>query len=186
MTDFDAIILAGGEGRRLGGVDKATLLIGGSTFLERSLMAVAAATRIICVGPVRSTSVLAIWTREEPVGSGPAAALGAGLALVEAPITMVLSVDAPLVTASIVERLVSACATGEAALLADEDLTPQMLIGAYPTEVLRGRLDVNKDLVGLPVRRLISGVPYTLLIEPEAARDCDTWEDVESVRREGR
>src|SRR4051812_33904528 len=35
--EYDAIVLAGGGGRRLGGVDKATLEVGGRTLLDRVL-----------------------------------------------------------------------------------------------------------------------------------------------------
>ncbi len=182
---FDAIVLTGGRAKRLGGLDKAALSFDGSTFLERALVATSGAERIICVGPRVPTSVPVIWTREEPPLGGPAAAVAAGLALVEAPVTMVLSVDAPLVIKEVVDALVSRCTALAASLLADADGAPQMLIGAYPSTLLREKERLLGDLTGLSVRRLIEDIPYVSITHPDAALDCDTWEDVEALRRVG-
>ncbi|NJP68904.1 NTP transferase domain-containing protein, partial [Streptomyces spiramenti] len=40
---FDAVVLAGGAGRRLGGADKAAVRVGGRTLLDRVLTASRAA-----------------------------------------------------------------------------------------------------------------------------------------------
>ena len=55
------IILAGGAGRRMGGVDKAALVVGGVTLLDRVLTA----ARPVCdwlvvVGPARPTGVAGV------------------------------------------------------------------------------------------------------------------------------
>ena len=50
---FDAVVLAGGGARRLGGVDKMALVVDGSTLLERVLQAVRDAGRRVVVGPRR-------------------------------------------------------------------------------------------------------------------------------------
>jgi molybdopterin-guanine dinucleotide biosynthesis protein A len=76
---MDAIVLAGGRGARLGGVDKADLVVGGQTLLERALAATAGANRTVVVGPRRPTSRPVTWAREHPPGGGPVAALAAGL-----------------------------------------------------------------------------------------------------------
>jgi molybdopterin-guanine dinucleotide biosynthesis protein A len=44
-SGYDAIVLAGGTGRRLDGVDKADLDIAGATLLERAVESVAASWR---------------------------------------------------------------------------------------------------------------------------------------------
>ncbi|MEH6375729.1 NTP transferase domain-containing protein, partial [Streptomyces sp. KLMMK] len=41
MTGYDAVVLAGGAARRLGGADKPTLRVGGRTLLDRVLEACA-------------------------------------------------------------------------------------------------------------------------------------------------
>ena len=54
---WDAVVLAGGRGSRLGGVDKATLELDGSTLLGRTLAALAGAAR---VSPPRAALIFSI------------------------------------------------------------------------------------------------------------------------------
>ncbi len=54
MPSYDAIVLAGGSGRRLGGVDKADIRVGEQTLLDRALDAVAEATKRVVVGRPRA------------------------------------------------------------------------------------------------------------------------------------
>jgi molybdopterin-guanine dinucleotide biosynthesis protein A len=54
VARFDAVILAGGRARRLGGVDKPGLTVGGRTLAEAVVSAVAGAEAVIVVGPERS------------------------------------------------------------------------------------------------------------------------------------
>ena len=51
---FDAVVLAGGAARRLGGTDKPALRVDERTLLEHVVAAVAGAGRIVVVGPRRS------------------------------------------------------------------------------------------------------------------------------------
>lgn len=84
MIRFDAIILAGGRGSRLGGVDKGALTIGGRSLLDGVLEATLAADQVVVVGdgPVPRGVLL---TREDPVFGGPAAAVVAGLRALRMP-----------------------------------------------------------------------------------------------------
>ncbi|MYU19520.1 NTP transferase domain-containing protein, partial [Streptomyces sp. SID8361] len=52
---YDAVILAGGAARRLGGVDKPALRVGGRALLDRVLDACRGAGRTVVVGPRRPT-----------------------------------------------------------------------------------------------------------------------------------
>jgi molybdopterin-guanine dinucleotide biosynthesis protein A len=79
-TSYDAVVLAGGAARRLGGADKPALPVGGRMLLDRVLAACAGARRTVVVGPRRPTGRPVRWTREEPAGGGPLPALAAGLA----------------------------------------------------------------------------------------------------------
>jgi len=54
MTEFDAVVLAGGAGRRLGGVDKALVEVGGQDLLTRVLGAVAGAQPSCASGRVET------------------------------------------------------------------------------------------------------------------------------------
>ncbi|MFN2540008.1 MAG: molybdenum cofactor guanylyltransferase [Mycobacteriales bacterium] len=176
---YDALVLAGGAARRLGGVDKPALVVGGSTLLDRVLSACADAGRTVVVGPERGTARPVIWTREEPVGGGPVPALLAGLREVTADRVVLLAADLPFLTADVVRLLVD----GAPAVLTDGG-RPQWLCGAWPTEALRaaaaqpvddGRLGTLLSRVG--PRQLDwegPGAPWT---------DCDTAEDLDEARQ---
>ena len=183
---FDAIILAGGGGERLGGVDKAAITIGGSTLLERVLDAVSGAGTVVCVGPERDVRRPAVWTREQPPGGGPAAALNAGLERVEAPIVALRAVDHPFVTAEIVMRLVETCALDDvdAALAGDEAGVAQPLLAAYRVSALRASLRAIGPPAGGSVTRLVHGLRCVTVPAPAAARDLDTPKDLEGARRD--
>lgn len=180
---FDAIVLAGGEGSRLGGIDKALVEVGGEPLLERVLATLGGAGRIVCVGPERVTSVPVIWTRERPPGGGPVAALAMALPLVEADVVVVMSVDIPFMTADVVRGLVDEC-RHDGSILVDAGGHRQPLMGAYRTTFLRGRLDGLQTTEGASVHELVKGAHLTLLDEPTAARDVDTVVDLEAARTE--
>ncbi|WP_372698445.1 NTP transferase domain-containing protein [Arthrobacter sp. JSM 101049] len=88
--NFDAIVVAGGRGSRLGGRDKPLLRHRGTTLLDHALRATAAAHRIAVVGPTELNPVVSRYateadtgqvitlTREYPAFAGPAAAVAAG------------------------------------------------------------------------------------------------------------
>ena len=178
---FDAIVLAGGAGTRLGGVDKASLDVGGSTMLERVIAAVEDAERIVCVGPHRHTSVPVTWTREVPPGGGPVPALAAGLRHVTTSRVVVLAVDLPLITADLVRSLVRG--RHEAVMASDEDGVPQPLVAAYDTDVLLSRITTMETLHGARLTDAVSGMSHMVVDARDVATDCDTWDDVDSARR---
>jgi molybdopterin-guanine dinucleotide biosynthesis protein A len=82
----DAILLAGGRASRLGGIDKTALVSRGTALLDRAVAAAAGADRVAIVGlrDGREAPAGAVLTREDPPLSGPVAALGAGLAALDA------------------------------------------------------------------------------------------------------
>ncbi|SDK53629.1 DUF6457 domain-containing protein [Streptomyces indicus] len=83
MTTYDAVVLAGGAAKRLGGVDKPAVQVGGRALLDRVLGACAAAGTTVVVAPPRPTVRPVVWAREEPAGGGPLAALAAGVDALE-------------------------------------------------------------------------------------------------------
>src|SRR5690606_20017954 len=95
-VEHDALILAGGRGTRLGGVDKAALEVGGRSLLSRVLDGVRAARRTVVVGAVDVPDGI-LRTVEVPQGGGPVAGIAAGLTVLgEGPgWTLVLAVDQP-------------------------------------------------------------------------------------------
>src|SRR5207253_721892 len=89
---YDGIVLAGGRARRLGGVDKPALLVGGRSMLATAVAALGEACLVTVVGP--------------EVTGGPVAAVAAGLRDGTAAAVVVLAADLPFVTVEVVNRLV--------------------------------------------------------------------------------
>ncbi|QGV79567.1 NTP transferase domain-containing protein [Streptomyces ficellus] len=189
MTPFDVVVLAGGAARRLGGVDKPGVSVGGRALLDRVLGACREAGRAVVVGGRRTTVRPVVWAREEPPGSGPLAALAAGLRHVEADTVVVLSGDLPFLRADGVRTLVDALADGsaEGVLSVDPDGRDQPLVAAYRTEPLRRELALlateHGNLTGLPLRLLVRELQLLRLpVGPLASFDCDTWDDIAAAR----
>ncbi|MFH8726189.1 DUF6457 domain-containing protein [Streptomyces termitum] len=211
-TAHDAVVLAGGAARRLGGVDKPGVRVGGRPLLDRVLAACAGAGRTVVVGDPRPTVRPVGWTREENPGSGPVAALDAGLTALRTPTTgtpagpttgtpagptpevlLALSADLPFLDGSTVRRLLAALDAdpgAEAALLTDAGGRRQPLVAAYRTGPLRRALDAaraaHQGLDGLPLRTLTAGLRLVEVpadpAAPLASFDCDTWEDIATAR----
>src|SRR5919206_1287305 len=100
------LLLTGGASRRMG-TDKALIEVDGRRLVDRAAAVLAAvADPVIEVGPGWS-GLPAV--REDPPGSGPLAALGAGAAALRAHghdgCTLVLAVDMPWVTVELLRLL---------------------------------------------------------------------------------
>ncbi|MFE5736844.1 DUF6457 domain-containing protein [Streptomyces celluloflavus] len=128
-TDYDAIVLAGGAARRLGGADKPALSVGGRPLLDRVLAACPDAATTVVVGPGRRTRRAVVPALEDPPGGGPLAALDAGLRHTTAPTVLVLSADLPFLTRATVRALLEAATAApvatEGAAAREEDGAPQ-------------------------------------------------------------
>lgn len=179
---FDAIVLAGGAGKRMGGRDKALIDVGGVPLLDRALAAVEGADTIVVVGPSRATKTPAVrFVREEPRGSGPAAAMLRGLEEVTNPVVLVIAVDAPF-AASALPRVLAVLPDHDAAMLVDETGRRQPLIAAYLTESLRRR-NASGPWRNRSVFDLVEGlrVAEVSAVDLESL-DCDTPDDVQRAR----
>jgi molybdopterin-guanine dinucleotide biosynthesis protein A len=188
-TAYDAIVLAGGAAKRLGGADKPAVSVGGRALLDRVLAACRDAGRTVVVGGRRPTARPVVWAREEPVGGGPLAALDAGVRHTAADSLLVLSADLPFLREGTVRRLVGALAArdGEGVVLTDADGRDQPLVAAYRAEPLRRELALLAteygSLSGLPLRLLTRELDLARLeTDPLASFDCDTWEDISTAR----
>ncbi|WP_327324860.1 molybdenum cofactor guanylyltransferase [Streptomyces sp. NBC_01210] len=189
MTAYDAIVLAGGAAKRLGGADKPAVSVGGRALLDRVLGVCRDAGRTVVVGGRRVTVRPVVWAREEPPGGGPLAALDAGVRQIGAPAVLVLSADLPFLGERTVRQLIDALETSgrEAALLTDPGGRDQPLVAAYRTEPLRRELALlateHGSLAGLPLRLLTRELDLArIAAEPLASFDCDTWEDISAAR----
>ncbi|MBL1083189.1 molybdenum cofactor guanylyltransferase [Streptomyces actinomycinicus] len=185
---YDAVVLAGGAARRLGGADKPGLRIGGRALLDRVLAACAGARTTVVVAAPRPTARPVRWAHEEPPGGGPVAALEAGLRLTTTAHTVVLSADLPFLRQGTLQRLLTTLQdTGcEGVLLTDAEGRDQPLVAAYRTAALRRELTAlaaaHDGLTGLPLRRLTGTLRLTRVPDPLASFDCDTWDDIADAR----
>ncbi|MGW8697294.1 NTP transferase domain-containing protein [Streptomyces eurythermus] len=185
---YDAVVLAGGAARRLGGADKPGVRVGGRALLDRVLAACADARTTVVVAAPRPTARPVRWTREDPPGGGPLAALAAGLRHTTAGHTVVLSADLPFLRPGTLRRLLTALRdTGaDGALLTDAGGRDQPLVAAYRTAALRRELAAlaaaHGALTGLPLRRLTGTLRLTRVPDPLASFDCDTWDDIADAR----
>ena len=174
---YDAIILAGGAGKRLGGADKALVAVGAQTLLDRALDAVRLAGHVVVVGPPRGNSRSVVFTQEKPAGSGPAAAIAHAAHVVQASVVVVLAVDVPFANTAI-PRLLAALPGHDAAMLTDRDGRRQPLIAAYRADILKARAD-EAAWANRSVRAFVE--PFAVAdvaAAPQEALDCDTEDDV--------
>jgi molybdopterin-guanine dinucleotide biosynthesis protein A len=178
---YDAIVLAGGRARRLGGAAKPQLTVGGRTLLDAVVAAVAGAGRVVVVGPDQPVAAPVVWRREEPAGGGPVAAIAAGLPATDADVVVVLAADLPAI-APAVPRLLAALPERGAAVLADGTGRLNYLAAAWRRSDLAGAL-ATVGPAGASVRSLLAAVPVTAVPDGGGwGRDCDTWEDLVRAR----
>lgn len=78
---WTAVVLAGGRGSRMGGVDKPRIEVDGRTLLARVIAGIPTDVPIVMVGPMHDDAIArkVRVVREEPVFGGPVAALAAAL-----------------------------------------------------------------------------------------------------------
>lgn len=167
---LSAIVLAGGRSSRLGGIDKPTLELGGATLLARVVGAArdVGADPIVVVGR-RQDDIDANWAQETPRFGGPAAAIAAGVALLDgatarhgaiaaAPsdrdCVLVLAADLRRPTA-VVGALLAAEPGADGALLADSGGRAQWLCGLYRRAALAAALKAVGDPTGVSMGRLL-------------------------------
>ncbi|SDD88709.1 NTP transferase domain-containing protein [Auraticoccus monumenti] len=187
-TGYDALVLAGGRARRLGGASKPDVEVRGRRLLDHVLGALSGAGTTVVVGP--ESLVVPDGprrTQERPPLGGPVAGLVAGLAELArdrepGALTVVLACDAPFVASALPRLLAAVRADPEAdgAVLGDPGGRPQWLTGCYRTAALAGAL--TGDGRDRAVRDVVSGLRLaTVPARGLEALDLDTWEDVAAV-----
>lgn len=194
MTSLGAVVLAGGRARRLGGVEKADLELGGVRLVDRVAAAARAvgAERVVVVGPDRAASAGAVLVREDPPFSGPLAAVAAALPSVDAEWTLLLSCDLvhPKLVCRRLERArrsagPDADADAGGFVLRDGDGRAQWLSGVHRTAVLRaGIAALGGEVVDRPLKRVFpeEGLRYVDAPTWETA-DIDSVEDLDAAQR---
>jgi molybdopterin-guanine dinucleotide biosynthesis protein A len=187
IPSFDAVILAGGAGRRLGGVDKALIVVDEVTLLDRALSACTAAGRTVVVGPRRAGGADSVyWCREDPPGGGPVAGLAAGLLEVSAEIVVVLAVDQPWIAGAVAPLRVQLAAANraqpdaiDAAVLVDADGRRNYLAAAWRRVALLNALLALDQLAGASMRSVYASARCVEVSDTAGwGRDIDTPDDL--------
>lgn len=180
MTEFDAVVLAGGRGSRLGGTRKPDLVLAGRRLVEVALAAVAGARRRVVVGDVAVPDGV-LLTREEPAFGGPVEAVAAGLARLDghAPWTVLLAGDLPGAEAAVARLLAAEPRPGEDGVcLLDGDGRLQWLLGCYRTAALQARLADRGDPPLTAMHRLLGPLRLRGVLPGDAVvDDVDTRAD---------
>jgi len=180
--EWGAVILTGGTARRLGGADKAGLVVAGQSLIERALAAVEGAVEVIVVGPVTEVTAAVRFLREDPAYGGPAAGLSTGVQSLTADLAVVLAVDLPFVTAATVGRLLDAAPGHDGAVLVDAGGRRQLALVVRRSALLDRLPD---PVTGLPLWRLLDGLDLSEVSAIGAeAHDVDTWSDLEGCDTE--
>lgn len=199
------VILTGGRGSRLGGMDKAALTLGGTTLLDRAL-SICQASPVVIVGPDPFTGEqqararpreLAI-VQEDPPHGGPAAGLATGIAaLLDQPLPRgsaelhdaliaVWAVDQAGVALDTWHRLVAAAhgdATPRGAVLS-RDGRRQYGVGVFPLADLTRACAARDSWHGASLRGLLDPlIKAEVPASTTEARDIDTLDDLDWWRR---
>jgi molybdopterin-guanine dinucleotide biosynthesis protein A len=140
-----AVVVAGGAARRMGGIDKVALHVGGRSLLDRVLAAAdPLCATLVVVGARRSTALAGVsFVMEAEPGGGPVPAVAAGLEAAGAAGTvLVLASDLPFLTPAALGRLVDALADPAVTAVAASDGRghPHPLLAAHRTAELRRRV----------------------------------------------
>lgn len=179
-----AVVLAGGRGSRLGGLEKGEILMGG----ERLVDIVAAAAResgcerVIIAGDVRSAGAENV--REDPPFGGPVAGLAAALALVESEWILLLACDLPHARLLCHLLLGSFREVGPEVdgLVALRDGRVQWLAGFYRRASIDGALGRITDPAHASMQSLLGGLALREVQDPDGlSRDVDTPEDLKAL-----
>lgn len=183
-----AIVLTGGQGRRLGNVAKDQIILDGKSLLHRTLAAIPATAQLVVVGPRSQEHMVKqpiSYTREDPPGGGPAAGLAAGvhyLELQQMPGTwgVVLAVDQPGVTTATIERLQQAAySSGRSAVLVSRHQR-QYTIAVFRSDDLATAAARRPTWHGKSLKSLLSEVELQEVPAlNQETRDIDTPADLD-------
>lgn len=192
LAGVGAVLLVGGEGRRMGGIAKPLLTLEGRSLLARTVEASveAGVGPIVAVGPMLEESDDVVWTTEEPPLGGPVAGIAAGLARMPADRVLILAGDLAR-PAEVVRGLLSHRPANSAdpapadGVVFSADGHPQWLAGLYRTASVRHALDGLDTDRNASVRALLGGLAIEWVVDREGnTADIDSPADLARAREE--
>lgn len=190
--EWSAIVLAGGRGTRMGGADKAQLMIDGRTSLDLLLDSLPDGVLALVVGPKRQTAKSVIFLQEDPPGGGPLAAIEAAMSHVTTQFVAIIAVDMPFAVPVIARALQTLQVTeADACVPIDRQGRAQYLCAAWRTSALQASITRIGACAGLPARVIYEGASLMSLDlhasegnEPDALLDLDTPSDLARLTHE--
>ena len=184
---MSVVLLTGGKGTRMGGVSKAELTLNGYTFRNRILLALISVPQIIVVGPTFTAENPKIsFTREQPIGGGPVAAISAAIPLVGHEFVGILSVDAPFAVSPLLEmyRVMEQDSIDEA-LVATDGNHESYLVSVYRRDALIRALSQLGKAENASMKSLLSHIEYGSVQFPRHQLiDVNTPEDLKRAEKE--
>jgi molybdopterin-guanine dinucleotide biosynthesis protein A len=178
-VDFDAIVLAGGAGRRLGGIDKPAVPVGDRPLLDHVLAAVGSARRRVVVGPPRAVPAGVVVCREQPPMGGPLAGLAAGVPHTASAVVVVLGADLPGIGPAVPVLIDALMGGGDVTALTGTNGRPNLLAAAWRRGALVEALHRIGDPADRAVRDLADHADVRAVADPDGwGEDCDTWADL--------
>ncbi|MCF8587676.1 molybdenum cofactor guanylyltransferase [Gordonia liuliyuniae] len=174
-----AIVLAGGRGTRLGGVDKAAVKVGGRPLVDH-VYAALDGFPIVAVGPASVHRPGVRVVREAPPFGGPVAAIAAALdVLGDTDETWLLACDLPRADRIVGALHAEAIDDDDGVVLIDTDGHTQWLAGRYRVAALRDAVAALPAVVGASMRQLVGGLRLRAVHDTvEASVDIDTRDEL--------
>lgn len=179
-----AVVLAGGQASRFGS-DKLAHPWHDSTLLAHLVASLPADWRVVVVGPERSFDRPVTHTREDPPGSGPAAAWLAGVrtaVALGAERVISLPGDAPYGAAA---ARVLAVALDEAECcvgLSPDGVRQPLNVGLRGATLASFAATPPADLVNASARRVVAGLtPTEVVLATDWLSDVDTRDDLSAL-----
>lgn len=183
QISFESIVFAGGRSRRLGGIDKAEIVVRGERLVDRAVSAArrAGASRVTVVGPNHLGAHADAIVREDPPFGGPLAALAAAMQGIDSPWVMLLPCDLvePTQAAAHLTGIRSEDPNrwGNGWVLCDETGHVQWLSALIRVAPLRFALDEKSSTAGGAPREVLGALELQRVQAPRSAtNDIDTPE----------
>lgn len=183
------MVLAGGRGSRLGGVEKGEIRVGGERLIDIVVRGAreAGCDEVVIAGDIEAEGARSV--RERPPYGGPAAGLGAALAGVRSDWVMLLACDLPH-AGELCCQLAGSLNWMDADLdgsVVTADGRVQWLAGLYRRSSLETAIARAGALAGKSMKAVLGDLKLREV--PDAggwSRDLDTPEDLDELRKEQR
>lgn len=191
-SDITGLVLAGGRGSRMGGVDKGLQMFSGQPLVQRVLERLAPQVGAVAINSNRNLNQYAafgvpVWPDALPDHPGPLAGFLAGLQRCETPWLVTAACDSPLLPHDLVARLAAAAQAQNAEIAMAWAggraqpvfcLLQAALAGSLQDYLARGERQVERWARG---HRLATASFDT---DPAAFANANTLDELQSLERE--